>query len=53
MEEFERSSKLGIENEGVLAKFEDWNRKWRSSSKVATLRIGDESVRVKFDAWNR
>ena len=51
MEEFEPSSKLGIGNVGVraklltlgigngrvLAKFEAWNRKWRSSNKVRGL----------------
>ena len=37
MEEFEPSSTLGIVNGGVRAKFEAWNRKWRSSSQVPTL----------------
>ena len=31
MEEFEPSSMLGIGNGKVRAKFEAWNREWRSS----------------------
>ena len=57
---------LGIGNGRVLAKFETWNREWRSSSQVRDLesgteefeqslkhRIGNGGVRAKFDAWNR
>ena len=39
MEEFEPSSKLGIGNGGVRAKFDVWNRKWWSSSQVPMLGI--------------
>ena len=53
MEEFEPSSKLGIGNRGVRAKFEVWNRKWRSLSQVPTLGIGNGGVRAKLEAWNR
>ena len=53
MEEFEPSSRLGIGNCSVRAKFEDWNREWRSLSQVPTLGIGNGRVRDKFDAWNR
>ena len=53
MEEFEPSSRLGIGNEGVPAKFEDWNRKWRSLSKVLRLGIGNGRVRDKFEASNQ
>ena len=48
MEEFEPSSRLGIGNGGVRAKFEAWNRKWRSLSKVPSHEIGNGRVRVKF-----
>ena len=44
MEEFEPSSKLGVGNEGVRVKFEAWIWKWRSSSQVPTLGIGNGSV---------
>ena len=58
---------LGITNGGVRAKFDTWNREWRSSSKVRTLGIGNGGVRAKFGhlesgmeefelssaAWNR
>ena len=53
MEVFEPSSTLVIGNGGVRAKFEAWNRKWRSSSRVPTLEIGNGGVLVKFDSWNR
>ena len=48
MEEFAPSSRLGIGNGGVRAKFEAWNRKWRSSSQVPTLGIENGGVRAKF-----
>ena len=61
MEEFEPSSRLGIGNGGVRAKFEAWNREWRSSSQVrglesgmeefepsSRLGIGNGGVRAKF-----
>ena len=48
MEEFEPRSKLGTGNGGVRAKFEVWNRKWRSSSQVPNLVIGNGGVQVKF-----
>ena len=44
MEAFEPSSKLEIGNVGVRAKFDDWNRKWRSLSQVPTLGIGNGRV---------
>ena len=57
------SSKLGIGNVGVQTKFVAWNRKWRSSSPIPTLGIGNGGVRARFrlfesgmeefDAWNR
>ena len=49
MEEFELSSRLGIGNGGVRAKFEAWNRKWRSLSKVPSLGIGNGKIRGKFE----
>ena len=42
MEEFETSSKLGIGNGGVRVKFQDWNRKFKISSKVRGLESGME-----------
>ena len=42
IEEFEQRSKLGIGNGGVPDKFDVWNRKWRSSSQVPKLGIGNE-----------
>ena len=53
MEEFKPSSRLGIGNGGVRAKFEDLNRKWRSSSQVLTLEIENGRVRDKFEASNQ
>ena len=50
MEELEPSSIVRIGNGGVRAKFEVWNRKWRSSSQVLTLGIVNRRVRAKFDA---
>ena len=47
------SSRLRIGNVGVRAKFDVWNRKWRSLSPDPTLGIGNERVRAKFKAWNR
>ena len=44
MEDFEESSKLGIGNGGVRGKFEFWNRKWRSLSKIPMLGIGNGGV---------
>ena len=44
MEAFESSLMLRIGNGGVRAKFEAWNRKWRSSK----LGIGNGGVRAKF-----
>ena len=41
IEEFDPRSKLGIGNGGVPDKFDVWNRKWRSSSQVPTLGIGN------------
>ena len=41
MEDFELSSRLGIGNGEVRAKFEVWNRKLRSSIQVSTLEIGN------------
>ena len=40
------SSKLGIGNVGVQTKFFAWNRKWRGSSPIPTLRIGNGGVRA-------
>ena len=40
MEEFEQNS-------------DAWNRKWRSSSQVLTLVIGNGRVRANFDVRNR
>ena len=53
MEEFKPSSMLRIVYEGVRAKFDAWNRKWRSSSQVPTLEIGNGRDRDKSDALNR
>ena len=39
------SSRLGIGNVGVQTKFVAWNRKWRSSKPIPTLRIGNGGVR--------
>ena len=49
MEEFELSSRLGIGNGGVRAKFEAWDRKWRSLSQVLLLESGME----EFEASSR
>ena len=53
MEEFESNSRVGIGNVGVRAKFEYWNRKWRSLKQVLTFGIGNGGVRTKFDAYNQ
>ena len=53
MEEFEPSSRLGIGNGGVRAKFDACNRKWRSSSQVRSLESGMEEFEPSFEAWNR
>ena len=53
MEEFESIPMLGIGNGRILAKFDAWNRKWRSSNQVPKLGIGNGSVRAKFEAWIR
>ena len=53
MEEFEESSRLGITNGGVRAKFEACNRKWRISSQVRYFESGMEEFEQSFDAWNR
>ena len=53
MEEFEPSSRLGIGNSGVRAKFDACNRKWRSSSQVRSLESGMEEFEQSSDAWNR
>ena len=42
IEEFEPRSKLGIGNGRFPDKFDVWNQKWRSSSQVPTLGIGNE-----------
>ena len=39
----------GIGNGGVLAKFEAWNREWRSSSQVRSL----ESEMEEFEPSSR
>ena len=49
MEEFEQSSRLGIVNGEVRAKFCVWNREWRSSSKVRCL----ESEMEEFETSSR
>ena len=41
MEDFELNSRLGIRNGEVRAKFDVRNRKWRSSSQVPPLEIGN------------
>ena len=53
MDEFEQSSKLVIGNGGVRAKFEAWNRKCRSSSKVPGLESEMEEFEQSSDTWNR
>ena len=53
MEDFEPSSRLGIGNGRVRAKFEAWNRKWRSLSHVPTLGFRNGRVRAKFEAYNQ
>ena len=53
MEEFETSSKLGIGNGGVRAKFrylESEKEEFETSSKLG---IGNGGVLAKFEAWNR
>ena len=40
------SSRLGIGNVGVQTKFVAWNRKWRGSSPIPTLGIGNGGVRA-------
>ena len=46
MKVFEPSSRLVIWIGEVRAKFDAWNRKWRSSSQVPTLGIGNGGVRA-------
>ena len=53
MEEYEPSSSLGIGNGEVRAKFVDWNRKLKSSSKVRGLESGMEEFEPSSDTWNR
>ena len=52
MEEFEPNSTLGIGNGGVLARFEAWNREWRSSSQVRFLKSEMEEFEPSCEAWN-
>ena len=49
MEEFETSLRLGIGNGGVRTKFDDWNREWRSSSKVRGFESEMEEFELLFD----
>ena len=49
MEEFEPSSMLGIGNGGVQAKFEAWNREWKSSSQVRGLESEKEEFETSYD----
>ena len=53
MEECEPSSRLGIGNRGVRAKFDALNREWRSSSQVRCLESEMEEFEPSSDAWNR
>ena len=53
MEEFEPSSMLGIGNGRVRVKFEAWNRKWRSLSKVRSLESEMEEFETSSEACNR
>ena len=53
MEEFEPSSRFGTVMEEFKRSSDPCNRKWRSSSQVLTLVIGNGRVRAKFDARNR
>ena len=53
MEEFETSSRLGIGNRGVRAKFlslESGIEEFELSSRLGNSNVG---VRAKFKAWNR
>ena len=52
MEELEPSSMLIIGNGGVRAKFEAWNRKWRSSRPVPTLGIGNGKFELSLTIGN-
>ena len=47
------SSRFGIGNVGVQSKFAAWNRKWRSSSQVRSLKSEMEEFESNSDAWNR
>ena len=51
--EFEPIRGLESEMEEFEPSSEAWNRKWRSSSQVLTLGIGNGRVRDKFEARNR
>ena len=44
---------LGIGNRRVLAKFEAWNRVWRSSSQIRDLESEIETLELSSEAWNR
>ena len=52
MEVFDPSSRLVIGNGGVRAKFDAWNRKWRSLSQVPTLGFGN-GVYTPFYIFSR
>ena len=53
MEEFEQSSKLGIRNGRVLAKFRRLESAKEEFETSSMLEIGNEGVRAKFKAWKR
>ena len=42
------SSRLGIGNVGVQTKIVALNRKWRSSSPIPIIEIGNGGVRARF-----
>ena len=53
MEEFKPSSRLGIGNGGVRAKFRHLESVMEEFEPSSKLRIGNGGVRAKFAAWNR
>ena len=52
MEEFKTSLKLGIGNDGVLAKFRHLGSGMEEFEPNSRLGFGNGGVRAKFEAWN-
>ena len=53
MEEFESSSRLGIRNGIVQAKFRRFESEWKSSSRVLGFESEMEEFESNSGAWNR